>query len=90
MLVQFMGLIFFSLLMSQVKDMLFRNSRFGNLIDEKTENVDLWVSQLEEANKKKIMPMEMYYDIKKCQTNAMLNDHNMIVEEYAFFNQLPP
>ena len=90
MLLQFIGLIFFSLLMAAIKDTLFRNTRFDNLIEEKEENLELWVSQLEEANKKKTMTMHMYYEIKRYLKDAMLYDHNMIIEEYEFFDQLPP
>ena len=90
MVLQFIGLTFFSLLMASVKDMLFRNTQFTNHIEKKEENLELWVSQLEEANKKKTMTMYMYYEIKRYLENSMMNDHNMIIEEYDFFNQLPP
>ena len=51
MFLQFIGLTFFSLLMASVKDMLFRSARFTDHVEEKEESLELWISQLEEANK---------------------------------------
>ena len=62
----------------------------NNMIEEKQESLELWVSTLEDANKKKILQNSMYEDIKKFVIDAMLNDHNMIVDEYEFYDQLPP
>ena len=90
MFLQFIGLTFFSLLMASVKDMLFRSARFTDQLEEKEENLELWVSQLEEANKNNMMTLSMYYEIKRFIMDSMLNDHNMIVEVYSFFNELPP
>ena len=90
MFLQVIGLTFFSLLMTSVNNMVFRKTRFNNMIEEKQESLELWVSKLEDANKKKILQNSMYEDIKKFVIDAMLNDHNMIVEEYEFYDQLPP
>ena len=90
MFLQFIGLTFFSLLMASVKDMLFRSARFTDHVEEKEESLELWISQLEEANKSGMMTLNMYYEIKHFIMDSMLNDHNMIVEVYSFFNELPP
>ena len=90
MFLQVIGLTFFSLLMTSVNNMVFRKTRFDNMIEEKTEALELWMSKLEDANKKKILQNSMYEDIKKFVIDAMKNDHNMIIEEYEFYDQLPP
>ena len=90
MFLQFIGLTFFALLMTSVNNIIFRKTRFDNLIEAKQENLELWMSKLEDANKKKILENSMYKDIKRYMANAMLHDHNMIIDEYKFFDQLPP
>jgi hypothetical protein len=67
-----------------------KGGKFGDLIDKKMEELDIWLKKLELANPEERIPTYLYKGIKKYVQNAFVNDFNLIIEEYKFYYQLPP
>jgi hypothetical protein len=70
---------------------------FEELITEKMEGLLLWVKKLELCNKfiedkecPKSISNNMYADINRFVRDAFQHDFNLIVEEFAMYQMLPP
>ena len=87
---EFVGLSFFSFLIGSIGGMLSNSDKFDDLIDQKLEQLDLWMRRLEKANNSTKLPATLYNSIKKYIHDAFLHDFNLIIEEYDFYYHLPP
>ena len=60
---------------------------------EKTDALDLWIKKLQRANSTIIdqfIPAELYLSISETCEEAFKNDHNLIIEEFPFYQQVNP
>ena len=48
---QFIGLIFFSFLMGSINGIFNTSDNFEDLIDEKLDSLDMWIKKIEKSNK---------------------------------------
>ena len=51
MVVQFSGLTFFSILMGSISDIFNSSDNFDDLIEEKLDQLDMWIKKIEKSNK---------------------------------------
>lgn len=89
MIVEFFGLSFFSLMSGTVGVMFSGNQSFESLINQRMEQLDLWLLRLENCNKEEKIPNHLYHSIKEFIQDAFVYDYNLIIEEFDFYNQLP-
>ena len=54
------------------------------------EELDLWLLRLENCNKAEKIPNKLYDIIKEFILDAFVYDYNLIIEEFPFFDELPP
>ena len=89
MLVEFVGLTFFSFLTGTISVMFSGDQSFESLINGRMKELDLWLLKLENCDKKHKIPNKLYYDIKEFIQDAFVYDYNLIIEEFDFYNELP-
>jgi len=89
MVVEFVGLTFFSLLTGTISVMFSGDQSFESLINARMEQLDLWLLRLENCNKEEKIPNTLYHSIKEFIQDAFVNDYNLIIEEFNFYNELP-
>lgn len=51
MVVQFFGLTFFSILMGSISGIFNTSDNFDGLIEEKLDQLDMWIKKIEKSNK---------------------------------------
>lgn len=64
MIVEFVGLTFFSYLTGTISIMFSGNQSFETLINERMEQLDLWLLRLERSNSVDQIPNKLLYSIK--------------------------
>ena len=89
-LVQFVGLVFFSLLMGHITQFFNTSDNFEDQIDEKLDQLDMWIKKIEKSNHPFFIQPYLYHEIKMFIDMAYRFDYNLVVEEYPFFYQLTP
>ena len=90
MAVEFVGLTFFSFLTGTISVMFSGNQSFEALMNARMEQLDLWLVRLENCNKTDKLPNKLYDTIKEYIQDAFIYDFNLIIEEFQFYNELPP
>lgn len=63
------------------------------MLMEKTDNLDIWIKKLQQANstiRPLYIPGDLYLAISETVEEAFKNDHNLIIEEFHFYQQLSP
>jgi hypothetical protein len=90
MVLEFIGLSFFSFLMGSINNMLKKSDNFESLIDEKLSLLDIWIKKIERSNKPYYIPPDLYSNIKQYVHDAFMYDFNLIIEEFNFYQQIPP
>ena len=89
MIVEFVGLTFFSFLTGTISVMFSGDQSFESLINARMEQLDLWLLRLENCNKEEKIPNKLYHSIKEFIQDAFVYDFNLIIEEFNFYNELP-
>lgn len=90
---EFGGLLLFSILTGLLVQFVSVGGDFMDLLTQYTEGVNVWIMKLEKANDNKrnvFMPPDMYRDIATYTEEAFKHDHNLIVEQAEFYQQLKP
>ena len=85
MILEFIGLSFFSFLMGSINNMLRKSDNFESLIDEKLSLLDIWIKKIERSNKPYYIPPDLYTNIKQYVHDAFMYDFNLIIEEFNFY-----
>jgi len=85
MILEFIGLSFFSFLMGSINNMLKKSDNFESLIDEKLSLLDIWIKKIERSNKPYYIPPDLYSNIKQYVHDAFMYDFNLIIEEFNFY-----
>ena len=89
MAVEFIGIGFFSFLMGSINNILVQESKLQDIIDEKIEDLDIWLRRLDKSRNNKHLPKGLYDNIKNYVEASFLLDFNLI-HSYEFFVQLKP
>lgn len=59
----------------------------------KTDKLDVWIKKMQQANstiRNFYIPANLYLSISETVEEAFKNDHNLIIEEFDFYQQLSP
>ena len=64
MAVEFMGIAFFSFIMGSINNDFLKERKATDIIDEKLEEVDMWLVQLDTSRSTKSLPKVLYDKIK--------------------------
>ena len=89
-ILEFMGLTFFSFLMGTVNGIFNTSDNFDDLIEEKLDSLDMWIKKIEKSNKPFHIQPTLYTDIRKYVEQAFLYDFNLVIEEFQFYQQITP
>jgi len=89
MAVEFIGIGFFSFLMGSINNILVQESKLQDIIDEKIEDLDIWLRRLDKSRTNKHLPKGLYDNIKNYVEASFLLDFNLI-HSYEFYVQLKP
>lgn len=89
MAVEFIGIGFFSFLMGSINNILIQESKLQDIIDEKIEDLDIWLRRLDKSRTNKHLPKGLYDNIKNYVEASFLLDFNLI-HSYEFYTQLKP
>mmetsp|Transcript_13175 Transcript_13175/g.17899 ORF Transcript_13175/g.17899 Transcript_13175/m.17899 type:complete len:88 (-) Transcript_13175:1560-1823(-) len=60
---------------------------------DKTDTLDLWIKKIQQANStlyNLYIPADLYLSVSETVEEAFKNDHNLIIEEFDFYEQLSP
>ena len=88
---EFGGLLLFSTMMALLIQLVTVGTTFEGMVSEYTEDVNVWVMKLEKANdsnKNAFMPPILFRSISKYTEEAFRHDHNLIVEQFPFYQLL--
>ena len=92
-LLEFCGLSFFALLTGLITPLVTPEKDFNGLLMDKNDSLDLWIKKMQQANStiyNLYIPADLYLSVSETTEEAFKNDHNFIVEEFPFYQQLSP
>mmetsp|Transcript_27671 Transcript_27671/g.20788 ORF Transcript_27671/g.20788 Transcript_27671/m.20788 type:complete len:194 (+) Transcript_27671:1001-1582(+) len=89
MVVEFIGIGFFSLLISSINNILVQESKLQDIIDERIEDLDIWLRKLDKSRSNKQLPQPLYESIRDYVEASFHLDFNLI-QTYEFYEQLKP
>lgn len=89
-ILEFLGLSFFSFLMGSINTIFNTKDNFNDLIESKLNSLDIWIKMLEKSNCKLHIQPNLYNDIRKYVENAFMYDFNLVIEEFQFYQQITP
>jgi len=87
---EFLGLTFFSFLMGSINGIFNTKDNFDDLIEEKLDSLDMWIKKIEKSNKPYHIQPTLYNDIRKYVEQAFQFDFNLVIEEFQFYQQITP
>lgn len=90
LLIEFFGVIMQAILINTMTDFVAGDYSFGALVNEKLEPLQLWIQKIQVSNKPYYMNPKLYKKIVQNVEDAFFFDHNMIIEEFSFYQMLPP
>ena len=64
-ILEFLGLTFFSFLMGSINGIFNTKDNFDDLIEEKLDSLDMWIKKIEKSNKPFHIQPTLYNDIRK-------------------------
>jgi len=79
-----------AVLINTMADFVAGNYTFIALVNEKLEPLQLWIQKIQVSNKPYYLSPLLYKNIVQNVEDALFFDHNMIIEEFNFYQQLPP
>lgn len=89
-IVEFLGLCFFSMYMGFLAPIFRADESFKGLIVNKFTELDIWILKVEKQVEDKYMHANLYNTILNTIEIAMMHDFNMILEEFSFYGHLTP
>lgn len=85
-ILEFLGLTFFSFLMGSINGIFNTSDNFDDLIEEKLDQLDMWIKKIEKSNRPFHIQPSLYNDIRKYVEQAFLHDFNLVIEEFDFYH----
>ena len=85
MSVEFIGIGFFSFLMGSINSILVQESKLQDIVDEKIEDLDIWLRRLDKSRNTKQLPKGLYDSIKDYVESSFRLDYNLI-QTYEFYD----
>lgn len=84
-ILEFLGLTFFSFLMGSINGIFNTSDNFDDLIEDKLDSLDMWIKKIEKSNKPFHIQPTLYNDIRKYVEQAFMYDFNLVIEEFVFY-----
>lgn len=84
-ILEFIGLTFFSFLMGSINSIFDTSDNFDDLIEQKLDQLDMWIKKIEKSNKPFHIQPTLYNDIRKYVEQAFMYDFNLVIEEFSFY-----
>jgi hypothetical protein len=83
MVVEFIGILVFSIIMSTVNSFL---SATGDvdIVEAKSDQVDVWLVKLDNSRMSKSLPKILYDKIKVYIQESLTHDHKKLIDGYDF------
>ena len=88
MMIEFLGIALFSFLMGSINTLVVSDQKLQDIIDERTEDLDIWLRRLDKS-RTKILPKHLYDSIKDFVEKSFYFDYNLIRNQ-EFYDQLKP
>ena len=89
MIVEFLGILVFSIIMSSVNQALGQSGDI-DIIENKIDQVDVWLVKLDNSRLSKSLPKILYEKIKVYIQESLHYDHKKLIDGYEYLNQLKP
>ena len=86
MVIEFVGITFFSFLMGTISMLFATNTSFEARINERMDQLDSWLLRLEICNQRNPLPLSLYKEVRKSITDALVHDFNLILSEFDYFD----
>ena len=77
MVIEFLGIALFSFLMGSINTLVVSDQKLQDIIDERTEDLDIWLRRLDKS-RTKILPKHLYDSIKDFVEKSFYFDYNLI------------
>jgi len=90
MIVEFIGIAFFSFMMGSINSIFINEGDSGDMVEAKLEKVDVWLVKLDNSRMSKSLPKILYDKIKLYIKESLNYDHKKLIEGYELFDQLKP
>jgi hypothetical protein len=84
MIVEFIGILFFSVMMGSINEVFLNGDGDADIIDQKLESVDVWLVKLDNSRMSKQIPRVLYDKIKIYIKESLTYDHKKLVEGFEF------
>jgi hypothetical protein len=85
MAVEFVGFLFFSIMMGFINEIFFEGSNEPDS-NEKLDQVDVWLVQLDNSRISKQLPRVLYDKIRHYIRESMTHDHKKLIEGFDFLH----
>ena len=85
MLLEFMGVTFFSVMTARMQTFAQREGGYQDLLWNRLQGLNIWIQKLEKANTILHVSPVLYLEISKFIEDAMKLDYNLIIEEFEFY-----
>ena len=89
-LIEFVGIVFFSIMMGSINTILENTDGDLDITDQKLESVDVWLVKLDNSRMSKQLPRVLYDKIKIYIKESLTHDHKKLVDGFEFLKQLKP
>jgi hypothetical protein len=89
-IVEFIGILFFSIMMGSINDIMEGNDQDSDIIESKLESVDVWLVKLDNSRMSKQLPRVLYDKIKIYIKESLTHDHKKLVDGFDFLKHLKP
>ncbi len=83
--VEFIGIGFFSFIMGSINRIILSQGRDQDIIEDRLDNIDVWLLKLDQSRKSKSLPKPLYDKIKEYIEHSFVLDFNMLVKDNNFF-----
>ena len=83
MVVEFIGILVFSIIMSTVNSFLSAQGDV-DIVTQKSDEVDVWLVKLDNSRMSKSLPKILYDKVKDYIKESLMHDHKKLIDGYEF------
>lgn len=83
MVVEFIGILVFSIIMSTVNSFLSAEGDV-DIVEAKSDEVDVWLVKLDNSRMSKSLPKILYDKVKLYIKESLTHDHKKLIDGYDF------
>jgi hypothetical protein len=89
MVVEFIGIAFFSFIMGSINNVLFVDEN-SYISEYQSERLDIWLVKLDNARQDKSLSKVLYDSMQQFIREAYSYDHTKLTKNFGFLEQLKP